>query len=181
MCRCFTKKKCFDFNGNVINWQTRRSIDYRINTITFHLIYSCKLDAVHLFLRLQLTVLLNVLVSDGTGNNMRFVIQGTCEDQRLTPRNCPVWSRPSLSLCYYRVPASVVQLDAPTTGDQEVAGSHPPPPAPPPPATFFHRNWSCNILRLFSPFRWLKMGSCQFLVKECAEHWLTAQSAKPAQ
>ena len=24
------------------------------------------------------------------------------------------------------------------------------------------------------PFRWFKKGSCQFLVKECAQYWLTA-------
>ena len=26
----------------------------------------------------------------------------------------------------------------------------------------------------FSPFRWFKKGSCQFLAKECAQYWLTA-------
>ena len=30
------------------------------------------------------------------------------------------------------------------------------------------------FLRLFSPFRWFKKGSCQFLTKECAQYWLTA-------
>ena len=30
------------------------------------------------------------------------------------------------------------------------------------------------FLRSFSPFRWLKKGSCQFLAKECAQYWLTA-------
>ena len=28
--------------------------------------------------------------------------------------------------------------------------------------------------RSFSPFRWYKKGSCQFLAKECAQYWLTA-------
>ena len=28
--------------------------------------------------------------------------------------------------------------------------------------------------RSFSPFRWFKKGSCQFLAKECAQYWLTA-------
>ena len=30
------------------------------------------------------------------------------------------------------------------------------------------------FLRSFSPFRWFKKGSCQFLAKECAHYWLTA-------
>ena len=30
------------------------------------------------------------------------------------------------------------------------------------------------FLRSFSPFRRFKKGSCQFLAKECAQHWLTA-------
>ena len=56
------------------------------------------------------------------------------------------------------------------TGDQEIAGSTP--------------NEVGNILswrlimkyflRSFSPFRWFKKGSCQFLAKECAQYWLTA-------
>ena len=63
---------------------------------------------------------------------------------------------------------------------------------PPRSATFFRGDWSWNIfyghslpstawrlimkyfLRSFSPFRWFKKGSCQFLAKECAQYWLTA-------
>ena len=30
------------------------------------------------------------------------------------------------------------------------------------------------FLRSFSPIRWFKKGSCQFLAKECAQYWLTA-------
>ena len=30
------------------------------------------------------------------------------------------------------------------------------------------------FLLSFSPFRWFKKGSCQFLAKECAQYWLTA-------
>ena len=37
-------------------------------------------------------------------------------------------------------------------------------------ATFFHGDY---FLRSFSPFRWFKKGSCQFLAKECAQYWLT--------
>ena len=37
------------------------------------------------------------------------------------------------------------------------------------------------FLRSFSPFRWFKKGSCQFLAKECAQYWLTASRTKPAQ
>ena len=30
------------------------------------------------------------------------------------------------------------------------------------------------FLRSFSPFRWFKKSSCQFLAKECAQNWFTA-------
>ena len=56
------------------------------------------------------------------------------------------------------------------TGDQEVAGS----------TTAEVGNilsWRLIMkyfLRSFSPFRWFKKGSCQFLAKECAQYWLTA-------
>ena len=42
-------------------------------------------------------------------------------------------------------------------------------------ATFF--SWILIVkyfLRSFSPFRWFKKGSYQFLAKECAQYWLTA-------
>ena len=55
------------------------------------------------------------------------------------------------------------------TGDQEVAGSTP--------AEVSNiLSWRLIVkyfLRSFSPFRWFKKGSCQFLVKECAQYWLT--------
>ena len=66
--------------------------------------------------------------------------------------------------------ATVAQLDVRPTGDQEVAGS-------------IHAevgnilSWRLimkHVLRSFSPFRWFKKGSCQFLAKECAQYWLTA-------
>ena len=47
----------------------------------------------------------------------------------------------------------------------------------PPPrlATFFRGDWSWKIFYgSFSPFHWFKKGSCQFLVKEYAQYWLTA-------
>ena len=55
-------------------------------------------------------------------------------------------------------------------GDQEVAGSTP---------TEVGNILSWRLimkyfLRSFSPFRWFKKGSCQFLAKECAQYWLTA-------
>ena len=54
------------------------------------------------------------------------------------------------------------------TGDQEAAGSTPAEVG--------------NILsQRFSPFRWFKKGSCQFLAKGCAQYWLTAWRTKPAQ
>ena len=56
------------------------------------------------------------------------------------------------------------------TGDQEVAGS-----------TLVEvgniLSWRLIMkyfLRSFSPFRWFKKGSFQFLAKECAQYWLTA-------
>ena len=56
------------------------------------------------------------------------------------------------------------------TGDQEVAGS-----------TLAEvgniLSWRLIMkyfLRSFSPFRWFKKGSCQFLAKECVQYWLTA-------
>ena len=56
------------------------------------------------------------------------------------------------------------------TGDQEVAGSTP--------AEVDNiLSWRLIMkyfLRSFSPFRWFKKGSCQFLAKECAQYWLTA-------
>ena len=56
------------------------------------------------------------------------------------------------------------------TGHQEVAGSTP--------AEVGNiLSWILIMkyfVRSFSPFRWFKTGSCQFLVKECAQYWLTA-------
>ena len=56
------------------------------------------------------------------------------------------------------------------TGDQEVAGSTP--------AEVGNiLSWRLIVkyfLRSFSPFRWFKKGSCQFLAKEYAQYWLTA-------
>ena len=56
------------------------------------------------------------------------------------------------------------------TGDQEVAG-------PTPTEVGNILSWRLIMkyfLRSFSPFRWFKKGSCQFLAKECAQYWLTA-------
>ena len=66
-------------------------------------------------------------------------------------------------------PASVTQLDVRPTGDQEVAGSTP--------AEVVGNILSWRLimkyfLRSFSPYRWFKKGSCQFLAKECAQYCL---------
>ena len=67
-------------------------------------------------------------------------------------------------------PASVAQLDARPTGDQEVVGS-----TPAEVGNILSRRLIMKcFLRSFSPFRWFKKGSCQFLAKECAQYWLTA-------
>ena len=67
-------------------------------------------------------------------------------------------------------PASVAHLDAGPTGDQEVAGSTPAEVG----NILSWRLIMKYFLRSFSPFRWFKKGSCQFLAKECAQYWLTA-------
>ena len=55
------------------------------------------------------------------------------------------------------------------TDDQEIVGS-----TPAGLATSFHGDLIMKyFLQSFSPFRWFKKGSCQFLVKECAQYWLT--------
>ena len=66
------------------------------------------------------------------------------------------------------VPASVAQLRRPT-GDQKVAGSTPAEVG----NILSWRLIMKYFLRSFSPFRWFKKGSCQFLAKECAQYWLT--------
>ena len=71
---------------------------------------------------------------------------------------------------YYKSPASVAQLDARPTDDQEVAGS-----TSAESATFFHGDLIMKyFLRSFSPIRWSVKGTCQFLAIECAHYWLTA-------
>ena len=68
------------------------------------------------------------------------------------------------------LPASVAQLDARQTGDQEVVGSTPAEVS----NILSWRLITKYFLRSFSPFRWFKKGSCQFLAKECAQYWLTS-------
>ena len=69
------------------------------------------------------------------------------------------WSRPQW-LSWMRRP----------TGDQQVAGSTPAEVG----NILSWRLIMKYFLRSFSPFRWLKKGSCQFLAKECAQYWSTA-------
>ena len=56
------------------------------------------------------------------------------------------------------------------TGDQEVAGSTPAEVG----NILSWRLIMKYFLQSFSPFRWFKKGSCQFLAKECAQYWLTS-------
>ena len=67
-------------------------------------------------------------------------------------------------------PASVAQLDAPSDWKPGGRGFNLPPRS----ATFFRGLIMKYFLRSFSPVRWFKKGSCQFLAKECAQYWLTA-------
>ena len=70
----------------------------------------------------------------------------------------------------------MAHLDARPTGDQEELGTATGL------ATFFCGDLIKNyFLWLLFPFRGFKKGSCQFLAKECAQYWLTAQKTKPAQ
>ena len=55
------------------------------------------------------------------------------------------------------------------TGDQEVTGSTPAEVR----NILSWRSIMKYFLRSFSPFRWFKKSSCQFLAKECAQYWLT--------
>ena len=74
-------------------------------------------------------------------------------------------------------PASMAQLDARPTGDQEVAGSIPAGPSN-------ILSWLLIMkyfLGSFSPYCWFKNGSCHFLAKECHKYWLTPKRTKPAQ
>ena len=56
------------------------------------------------------------------------------------------------------------------TGDQEATGSTPAEVG----NILSWRLIMKYFLLSFSPFRWFKKGSCQFLAKECAQYWLTA-------
>ena len=84
-----------------------------------------------------------------------------------------LWYLPKLlghlnSLLYlsknFKLRASVARLDVRLTGDQEVAGLTP--------AEVSNiLSWRL-IMKYFSPLRWFKKGSCQFLAKECAQYRL---------
>ena len=70
-------------------------------------------------------------------------------------------------------PASVAQLDASSDWRPGRRGFNPPPPLPQVSNILPWRLIMKYFLRSFSPFRWFKKGSCQFLAKECAQYWLT--------
>ena len=80
----------------------------------------------------------------------------------------------AMCMCYYILqfpsrPRWLSWMRRPT-GDQEVAGSTPAEVG----NILSWRLIMKYFLRSFSPFRWFKKGSCQFLAKECAQYWLTA-------
>ena len=79
------------------------------------------------------------------------------------------WPRPEADMFYIDLPASVAQLDARPTEDQEDAGLTPAEVG----NILSWRLIMKYFLWSFSPFRWFKKGSCQFLAKECAQYWLT--------
>ena len=74
----------------------------------------------------------------------------------------------SVNLCQCR-PRWLSWMRRPTE-DQEVAGSSPAEVG----NILSWRLIMKYFLRSFSPFRWFKKDSCQFLAKECAQYWLTA-------
>ena len=67
-------------------------------------------------------------------------------------------------------PASVAQLDAPSDWRPGGRGFNPAEVG----NILSWRLIMKYFLRSFSPFRWFKKDSCQFLAKECAQYWLTA-------
>ena len=68
------------------------------------------------------------------------------------------------------LPALVAELDAHPTGDPEVVDT-----TPARSATFFGGDLIMKyFLWSFSPYRLYKKGSCQFLVKDCAQYWLNS-------
>ena len=79
----------------------------------------------------------------------------------------PIWSY--FRLTTERRPRWLSWMRRPT-GDQEVAGSTPAEVG----NILSWRLIMKYFLRSFSPFRWFKKGSCQFLAEECAQFWLTA-------
>ena len=81
---------------------------------------------------------------------------------------CVEWSS-TRSKSPFRRPQWLSWMRRPT-GDQEVAGSTPVEVG----NILSWRLIMKYFLRSFSPFRWFKKGSCQFLAKECAQYWLTA-------
>ena len=69
-----------------------------------------------------------------------------------------------------RLEPSVPETGLGMTGDQDVAGSTPA-------EAGIILSWRLIMnyfLQSFSPYRWFKKGSCQFLAKECAQNWFTA-------
>ena len=69
------------------------------------------------------------------------------------------------------IPASVAQLDAPSDWRPGGCGFN---PCRGRQDSFVEIQIMKYFLRLFSPFRWFKNGSCQILAKKCAQYWLTA-------
>ena len=79
-----------------------------------------------------------------------------------------VWHLP-MTLTYIKSRPRWLSWMRRPTGDQEVAGSTPAEVG----NILSWRLIMKYFLRSFSPFRWFKKGSCQFLAKECAQYWLT--------
>ena len=105
-------------------------------------------------------------ISEGTFSH--FLANFSSKASRLTwtYHTCNYWP---LSTLYYSRPWWLSWMRRPT-GDQEVAGSTPAEVG----NILSWRLIMKYFLRSFSPFRWFKKGNCQFLVKECAQYWLTA-------
>ena len=95
---------------------------------------------------------------------MKCQIMFSGKKKKKTKKNITILSSAELAKSK---PALVAQLDAPSDWRPGGRGFNPLP-------GLSRRLIMKYFLWSFSPFRWFKKGSCQFLAKECAQYWLIA-------
>ena len=154
-----------------INMQVQRQHPHQWVSFQVHVIAACMAD---------LTPDLKVCLSWGSIAESFHSLQSLCQ---MLPRHLGP-PRPTFSINLMSKAVLTAPLECTTcpcqpqwlswmcrpTGDQEVAGSTPAKVG----NILSWRLIMKYFLRSFSPFRWFKNGSCQFLAKECAQYWLTA-------